>query len=63
MKSKDEEERKGVLETIAGIQPVAQAALDEFKKEMEDNVIPEIVRVVQMRLVWAAESRLRQLKY
>jgi len=34
-----------------------EAALVEFKRAMQEEVIPEIVRVVQMRQELAQESR------
>ena len=41
--------------------PVDPAALEEFRKAMEQEVIPEIVKVVEERRLLAAESRERQL--
>ena len=41
--------------------PVDPAALEEFKKAMEQDVIPEIIKVVEERRLLAAESRERQL--
>jgi hypothetical protein len=37
-------------------------ALEDFKRAMTEEVIPEIVRVVEERRMLAAESRLWQLK-
>lgn len=48
---------------IEGLRPVDPETLAEFKREMTDEVIPEIVRVVEERRMLAAESRNRQLKY
>jgi hypothetical protein len=53
---------KDVSEVIQGLTPVDPKALEDFKREMTDNVIPEILRVVEKRRVLAAESRQRQLK-
>lgn len=57
---KDEEAK---IDLVAGLTPVDQAALAEFKKVMADEVIPEIVRVVEERRLGAADSRLWQLKH
>ena len=52
-----------VFDLIEGLRPVDPETLAEFKREMTDEVIPEIVRVVEERRMLAAESRNRQLKY
>jgi len=54
--------KKEVSEVIQGLTPVDPKTLEDFKREMTDNVIPEILRVVEKRRVLAAESRQRQLK-
>jgi hypothetical protein len=51
-----------VSEVIEGLRPVDPKALEDFKREMTDEVIPEILRVVEERRVLAAESRQWQLK-
>ncbi len=51
-----------VSEVLRDLTPVDPKALVDFKREMTDEVIPEILRVVEERRVLAAESRQRQLK-
>jgi hypothetical protein len=51
-----------VSEIIKGLTPVDPKTLEDFKREMTDQVIPEILRVVEERRVLAAESRQWQLK-
>jgi hypothetical protein len=51
-----------VLESIEGLTPVDPKALADFQREMNEQVIPEIVKVVQERRMLAAESRHWQLK-
>lgn len=51
-----------VSEVIKGLTPVDPKVLEDFKREMTDEVIPEILRVVEERRILAAESRQRQLK-
>lgn len=60
----DAEEKKeaGVFDFIEGLMPVDATALADFKREMTEEVIPEIVRIVEERRMRAAESRQWQLK-
>jgi hypothetical protein len=51
-----------VFDQIEGLTPVDPTALEDFKREMTDQVIPEIVRVVEERRTLAAESRHRKLE-
>ena len=51
-----------VFEVIEGLTAVDPKALEDFKRAMTDEVIPEIVRVVEERRMLAAESRQWQLK-
>jgi hypothetical protein len=60
--SKSNEEAQDPLQHISGLTVVDASALDEFKKTMTEEVIPEIVKVVEERRLLAAESRERQLK-
>jgi hypothetical protein len=57
---KDEE--KSALATIEGLTPVSVEQLEDFRKAMEEQVIPEIEEIVERRRLLAAESRL-QLKF
>jgi hypothetical protein len=52
----------GVFDQIEGLIPVDQNALEDFKREMTENVIPEIVQVMEERQMLAAESRHRELE-
>jgi hypothetical protein len=56
------EKEKGVFDLIDGLTPVDPKALTDFMKEMTEQVIPEIVRVMDERLMLAAQSRNRHLK-
>lgn len=47
---------------ITGLKPVDPDALEQFQKEMTEEVIPEIVDIVEKRRLKAAESRHWQLK-
>ncbi len=55
-------EEKGVFDLIQGLTPVNPKALEEYLKTMNQEVIPEIVKVVEERRILAAESRHWQLK-
>jgi hypothetical protein len=57
-----EREEKGVFDLIQGFTAVNPKALEEYLKTMNQEVIPEIVRVVEERRILAAESRHWQLK-
>ncbi len=51
-----------IFDLIEGLTPVDPTQLTEFQQAMNDEVIPEIVRVVEERRLLAVESRNRQLK-
>lgn len=57
-----EKKEPEVSEVIKDLTPVDAKALEEFKRTMTDEVIPEILRVVEERRMLAAESREWQLK-
>jgi hypothetical protein len=61
-KSSKDSEETGVFDRVEGLTPVDAAALEDFKRAMTDEVIPEIVRVVEERRLLAAKSRHWQLK-
>ena len=61
-KQKDKAEDKKVFDLIEGLTPIDPKALADFKQEMTQEVIPEIVKVVDERRMLAAESRHWQLK-
>ena len=58
----DKKESDDVFELVEGVKPVDRNSLAEFEKKMKEEVVPEIVRIVEKRRLFAAESRLRQLK-
>jgi len=60
--SDDKEEKKGVFDLVEGLTVIDPNALAEFKQEMTEAVIPEIVKIVEERRVLAAKSRHWQLK-
>ena len=49
-------------ESLRGLAPVDTESLRDFLKEMDEEVIPEIVKAVEERRLEAAESRQWQLK-
>ena len=61
-KQKDKAEDKKVFDLIEGLTPIDPKALADFKQEMTQEVIPEIVKAVEERRLLAAESRHWQLK-
>jgi hypothetical protein len=61
-KQKDKAEDKKVFDLIEGLTPIDPKALADFKQEMTQEVIPEIVKIVEERRMLAAESRHWQLK-
>jgi hypothetical protein len=56
------EDREAVSNVVQGLTPIDPAVLEEFLREMNENVIPKIVEVVEERRLLAAESRQWQLK-
>ena len=60
--SDEREEKKGVFDLVEGFTAIDPNALTEFKQEMTEEVIPEIVKIVEERRMLAAESRHWQLK-
>lgn len=59
--TKDDE--SSISEVTKDLTPVDPKALEDFEREMNEQVIPEIKAVVEERRVRAAESRQLQLKY
>ena len=55
-------EEKKLLDKIEGLTQVDPQRFQDFKRLMNDEVIPEIVKVVEERRLRAAESRQWQLK-
>lgn len=56
----DEDESK--LTEIPGSRPVKDEEIMEYKRIMEEEVIPDIAKAVEKRRLAAAKSRLKQLK-
>jgi hypothetical protein len=59
MKEKGHEELSAL---IPGLTPVDPQAIESFKDEMNQRVIPEILKVVEERRLLAEESRQMQIK-
>ena len=53
---------ESIFDNIEGLTEVDPEALAEYKKEMTEKVIPEIVQIVEERRMLAAESRYREMK-
>jgi hypothetical protein len=51
-----------LLDKIEGLTEVDPQQIQDFKRLMTEEVIPEIAKVVEERRLKAAESRLWQLK-
>ncbi len=62
MSNDKKEEDKGVFDLVEGLTSIDPNALADFQREMTQEVIPEIVKVVEERRMLAAESRQWQLK-
>lgn len=60
----DKDKTEGdVFEAIEGLTPIDPNSLADFQRAMNEEVIPEIIKVVEERRMLAAESRQWQLKY
>jgi hypothetical protein len=57
----DKKENEGP-EVIQGLTPADRKAIEDFKREMNEKVIPEILEAVEERCILAAESRQWHLK-
>jgi len=55
-------EKAVVIDPISGLSPADPTALMDFAREMTEEVIPKIVKVVEERRLRATETRLWQLK-
>lgn len=53
---------KGVFEVVEGLAPVDAKVVEEFRKAMAEEVIPEIEEVIDERRLLAARTREQQLK-
>lgn len=57
-----EKPAKSVFEVVEGLTPVEAEVVEEFRKAMAEEVIPEIEEVVDERRLLAARTREQQLK-
>lgn len=53
---------KSVFETVADLSPVDPDVVQDFLQAMNNEVIPEIVKVIEERRLEAASTRQLQLK-
>ncbi len=60
MSKKDKD--NGVSDLMEGLNPVDPKALEDYKREMANNVIPKIVDATEKRRKLAAASRQKHLK-
>ena len=51
-----------MFDLVEDMKPVDQSVLAQYERKMTDEVIPDIVRTVEQRRLFAAASRLKQLK-
>jgi hypothetical protein len=58
----DKKDNEDVFNLVEGLKPVDPQKLAEFERTMKDEVVPDIVKVVEKRRLFAAESRVRQRK-
>ena len=54
MKDKDKDKETTVFDLVEGVTPVDPKALADFERTMTEEVIPEIVRVMDQRRLFAA---------
>ena len=62
MADSDTDKNTAVSDVVQGLKPVDPSVLEDFLKEMNEQVIPDILRIVEERRLLAAESRQWQLK-
>jgi hypothetical protein len=62
MDDEDNEKKEAVSNVVQGLVPIDPAVLNDFLREMNEEVIPEIVKAIEERRLLAAENRQRQLK-
>jgi len=58
----DKNDNEDVFKLVEGLKPVDPKKLVEFERTMKDEVVPDIVKVVEQRRLFAAESRVRKRK-
>lgn len=62
MDDEDNEKKGAVSNVVQGLVPIDPAVLNDFLREMNEEVIPEIVKAIEERRRLAAENGHRQLK-
>lgn len=60
--NQSEKPSKSVFEVVEGLTPVGEQIIDEFRRAMTDEVVPEIEKVIEERRLLAAQTRQKQLK-
>jgi hypothetical protein len=60
--NQSEKPPQSVFEVVEGLTPIDEQAVEEFRRAMTDDVIPEIEKVVEERRLLAAHTRQKQLK-
>jgi len=62
MDDKKKKNDETVSSVVQGLTPIDPAELEIFLRAMDEDVIPEIVKIVEERRLLAGESRRQQLK-
>jgi hypothetical protein len=57
-----EKPTKGVFDVVEGLTEVDEQTVEDFRRAMTDEVIPEIEEVIEERRALAAQTRRKQLK-
>ena len=57
-----EKPTKGVFDVVEGLTEVNEQTVEDFRRAMTDEVIPEIEEVIEERRALAAQTRRKQLK-
>lgn len=55
-------QKDSILDKLEGTSPLDSKVMEGFKKEMDEDVIPQIVKVVEERQMLAHESRHRRIE-
>lgn len=57
-----EKPTKSVFDVVEGLTEVDEQTVEDFRRAMTDEVIPEIEEVIEERRALAAQTRRKQLK-
>ena len=57
-----DEEKAGIFKLLQNLKPVDSKSLEDFEREMTEQVVPKIVQDVERRRMLALESRHRRLE-